>query len=400
MSRSGTNVHPEQLRRLVLSRQGLSRTNAYGRGREAALRALTQLGYVQIDTISVVARAHHHVLRSRVDNYQPAMLDQLVQKRAVFEYWFHAAAYLPMADYRFALPRMNEIRSGVRKHWGGRRNKKMERTILDRIRAEGPLAARDFEGNGKGGDWWDWKPAKGALEVLFMQGDLMVTERNGFQKRYDLTERVLPDTIDTSTPSTAEYAEHLLTHALRNFAAVTVPEATYLRRSAPLRSALQTAIDERLAAGTLIKAEPAAGYRTFVDAQALEQRTPTRGKQLRILSPFDNLVIQRKRTTALFDFDYLIECYVPEPKRQYGYFCLPLLWGDTFVGRMDCKIHRREGLLEIKSLHLEESGPAPAAWSTAFAAALKNYLAFNGANRLKHPARMPAALRKALSDLG
>ena len=186
MSRAATNVHPEQLRRLVLRCQGLNRGNAFGRGRQGALRVLEHLGYVQIDTISVVARAHHHVFRSRIDNYRPDMLDQLVKQRAAFEYWFHAAAYLPMSDYRFALPRMNDIRAGVRKHWGGRRDRKLEQAILDRIAAEGPLAARDFEGNGQGGGWWEWKPAKRSLEVLFMQGDLMVTERSGFQKRYDL----------------------------------------------------------------------------------------------------------------------------------------------------------------------------------------------------------------------
>lgn len=398
MSRPAKSVHPELLRRLVLARQGLNRNNAFGRGREAVLRALTQLGYVQIDTISVVARAHHHVLRSRVDNYQPAMLDALVARRSVFEYWFHAAAFLPMADYRFALPRMTEIRSGVRKHWGGRRDRKMEQAVLDRIAAEGPLAAKDFEGAGHGGGWWDWKPAKRALEILFMQGDLMVSERSGFQKRYDLRERVLPDHIDTRMPTTAEYAAHLFDHSLRNFAAVTIPEATYLRRSAPLRGALQELIEERAAGGELVKTTLAAGYQTFIDCAALETRMPGRGKSVRILSPFDNLVIQRKRTRALFEFDYLIECYVPAPKRQYGYFCLPLLWGDQFIGRMDCKIHRQRGQLEIRSLHLEPDTPVEP-WADAFREALENYLAFNSANALKLPRGFPAALRAATNTL-
>ena len=212
--------------------------------------------------------------------------------------------------------------------------------------------------------------------------------------------------MDTTTPTIVEQAEHLLQHSLRNFAAVTVPEASYLRRSAPLRASLQQAIDARVADGSLIGTAITPGYRTYVDVPALEQRLPARGKRLHILSPFDNMVIQRKRTAAIFDFDYLIECYVPEPKRQYGYFCLPLLWADTFVGRMDCKVHRREQLLEIKSLHLE---PAPgnqsqsqstAEWSGAFREALENFLEFNQASGLKLPKQLPAPLRQSLRSFG
>lgn len=403
MTKTATTVHPEALRRRILARQGLNKRNAFGRGKNATLRALAQLGYVQIDTISVVARAHHHVLRSRVENYVPALLDALVAERRVFEYWFHAAAYLPMTDYRFALPRMQEIRSGVRKHWGGRRDRKLERAVLDRIAAEGPLAARDFEGDGARSGWWDWKPAKRALEVLFMQGDLMVSERSGFQKRYDLTENVLPAHIDTRMPSVQAYAEYLIDHALQNFAAVSIPEASYLRRSAPLRNAMAQVIEQRIDLGLLERAQLPSGYTLFVDCEAMSQRQPNRSAEVRILSPFDNLVIQRKRTRELFDFDYQIECYVPGPKRQYGYFCLPILYGDTFVGRMDCKVHRRNRVLEIKSLHLDAvSGTnqrTTLPWAAPFAAAAENYMAFNDAEALKLPRDMPAALRSAVSHL-
>ncbi|MGI9326806.1 MAG: winged helix-turn-helix domain-containing protein [Pseudomonadales bacterium] len=399
MPTNPASVSLDRLRRSALVGQGLHRAQAFGRGKNAALRALTQLGYIQIDTISVVARAHHHVLRSRVDNYQAPMLDALVANGSVFEYWFHAAAYLPMADFRYALPRMRQVKAG-KLHFTGRRDRKTEKAVLERIRSEGALSARDFEGDGGRGGWWDWKPAKRALEVLFLQGDLMVSERQGFQKRYDLTERVLPSHIDTRTPSTEEYAEHLLQQCLRTFAAVTVPQASYLRRSADLRAALQRLIAERVARQQLIAAQAPDGSRWFVDPQALESRATALGQRAHILSPFDPMVIQRKRTQSMFGFDYLIECYVPGPKRVYGYFCLPILYRDTFVGRMDCKAHRDAAVLEIKALHLEENaGSTLDGWFPAFASALEEYALFNQCERIHLPDGLPRKLRSGLRSL-
>src|SRR3954447_1140087 len=181
-----------KLRRIALDAQGLLRAAPFGRGVDATHRALEQIGYVQIDTISIVERAHHHTLWNRVPNYRPSHLDKLVSERRAFEYWFHAAAYLPMRDYRFALPRMHALKNGER-HWFANRDLKLMKAILDRVRAEGPMMARDFETpKGRAQGWWNWKPAKRALEQLYMQGDLMISGREGFQKIYDLPERVLP----------------------------------------------------------------------------------------------------------------------------------------------------------------------------------------------------------------
>ena len=191
----------DHLRRIALEAQGLTRSSPFGRGTGGAERALEQLGYVQIDTISVVSRAHHHTLYNRIPGYQPKLLDKLVAERRAFEYWFHAAAYLPMRDYRYALPRMRRFKRGEMR-WMRSRDQKLMDQVLDRIRFDGPLRARDFEDpSHKHGGWWDWKPAKRALEQLFMQGDLMVAAREGFQKTYDLPERVLPAGVDTRIPS-------------------------------------------------------------------------------------------------------------------------------------------------------------------------------------------------------
>ena len=152
-----------RLRRIALDCQGLLRTEAFGRGRAATLRAIEQLGYIQIDTISVVERAHHHVLWSRVPNYRADFLDRLMQDRQIFEYWFHAAAWLPMRDYRYALPRMEQMNGD--RSWFPSSDPKLLRDILRRIETEGPQRARDFEDTRRSGSgWWDWKPAKQALE--------------------------------------------------------------------------------------------------------------------------------------------------------------------------------------------------------------------------------------------
>ena len=328
------------------------RNEAFGRGKQATLRAIEQLGYTQIDTISVVERAHHHVLWSRVPNYQPKFLDQLVRERKVFEYWFHAASWLPMRDYRFALPRMTQMHG--ERGWFKNCDKNLIRDILRRIEIEGPLRARDFEDTRESrSGWWDWKPAKQALEQLFMQGELMVSSRNGFQKVYDLPQRVLPEWVDTSQPDSDEYATHLIDNSLKANGFSALKSFSYLRKGRQLRDSIKSLIDYRIETGQLVSFKLGKNF-YYINPELLETRAPRSNTQVKILSPFDNSVIQRDRGRDIFEFDYQIECYVPEPKRQFGYFCLPLLFRDQFVGRMDCKAHRAKSLLQVKLLHLEK----------------------------------------------
>ena len=188
MSAAIFNVSKQQdtarLRRIALSAQGLLQTQPFGRGINGARTAVNHIGYVQIDTISVVERAHHHVLYSRVPDYTPAMLNQMLLDRDVFEYWSHAAAFLPIQDFRFSLPYKHAIKNG-QTHWYKNPDQKLMAELLARIRSEGPLKSRDVEAATENrGVWWDWKPAKKALEQLYMQGDLMVSSREGFQKTY------------------------------------------------------------------------------------------------------------------------------------------------------------------------------------------------------------------------
>ena len=339
-----------QAQKLALLSQGLPTSNAKGSSYNKTLNTFEQLGYIQIDTISVVQRAHHHTLWSRNPSYQPTLLDQLVADRKVFEYWAHAAAYLPMSNYRYSLPRKAAIKSGQQRHWYCK-DRDLMKNVLARIDAEGPLMAKDFESKAHKTDGWHSKPTKQALENLYMQGDLMITERRGFHKVYDLTYRVLPDSVDTSMPSAQEHGLFLVLSYLKAHGFGTVAEMTYQLKD--VKTSVAQAINELVEQG---KIEPISinNVPYFACVQSLEQLGKRMSrKQARILSPFDNLLIQRKRASAIFNFEYLIECYVPEAKRQFGYFSLPILWGGKLVARADCKADKKNATLMVLHLSLE-----------------------------------------------
>jgi uncharacterized protein YcaQ len=348
----------KQIRRLAVVGQGLSKNDSFGRGINAVERAIKQLHYVQIDTISVVQRAHLHVLNTRVSNFAEPMLHKLLaERRSIFEYWSHAAAYLPLEDYRFYLPVMRDYAA---RH---DTDSRLRQHVLARISAEGPLQSRDFTDarTGKSSGWWDWKPSKRVLEYLFLTGELMVSERQGFQKVYDLRERVLPTDTDTSTPSEPQRGEFYVRRMLSALGIATARDIGYSRSAVAgfsrvnIQPLIDAALQQLLDSGEVINLQ-FGGETCFILASALEQ-LPAKisNPQVRVLSPFDNLVINRRRLASLFNFDYQLECYVPQAKRRYGYFVLPLLLGDQFVGRMDCKVQRKVGTLVINNIWLEAS---------------------------------------------
>ena len=370
------------LRRIALSNQGLLQSNPFGKGLKGVSNAIEHIGYVQIDTISVVERAHNHVLFSRVPNYKPDMLNQLLIKGDIFEYWSHAAAFLPIEDFRFSLPYKHAIKSG-QVHWYKNPDKKLMKEVLARIKSEGSLRSRDLDSkNTKASGWWDWKPAKKALEQLYMQGDLMVASREGFQKVYDLTERVIGSDIDTKIPSAEEFANHLVEQQLKCHGLVSLKGFTYLRKNSELRKAIKCLVNEKLALGELEQVKLDSGDAYLVEKGALEQRLPRLTNRVLILSPFDNCTIQRERLRSIFKFDYQIECYLPEAKRKFGYFSLPLLYGDQFIGRMDCKAHRKDRLFEIKSLHLESKNLDDDRFISSFSKAVREFSQFQNCDSI------------------
>jgi uncharacterized protein YcaQ len=369
---------PAQARKLALVSQGFAQPAA-SRGRRGALAAVERLGYVQIDTISVVARAHHHTLWNRAPGYRPEHLDALVAERAVLEYWAHAAAYLPMEDYRFCLPRMRAIASGQR-HWY-ERDSKLMREILARFRDEGELRAADFDAHTASTGMWNWGPVKRALEQLFMEGEILVTRRDNFQKVFDLPERVLPEGIDTSQPAMDEYAGHLVDRYFDAHGIARAGDVGHLRKG--MGPAIREAVTARIEAGALLPAR-VSGQDDLLVTTDFEMRLARRlpRSQVRLLSPFDNLVIQRDRLARLFGFDYQLECYVPAPKRRHGYFSLPVLWGDRLVARADCKADRATGVFHVHRLTAEPRLRDLDAFAHAAANALEEFAFFNGCRRV------------------
>ena len=239
--------------------------------------------------------------------------------------------------------------------------------VRDRIKAEGPLSAKDFSSDKqKEGTLWDWKPAKVALEILFWRGELMISKRKKFQKYYDMTERILPDHINLTNPGEKEIAKFLVRRALKAMGIANEKEIQkFLQPEAGRDSELRVVEKKKITEAILdlleereiiaVQIEDSEEY-NYIYESALENigETPDEYLSLYILSPFDNLIIQRDRLKRLFDFDYTLECYLPEAKRKYGYFVLPLLYGNGFVGRMDVKADRKSKTFIVKNLMYED----------------------------------------------
>ena len=396
-------------RRLVLAAQGLDGRWKPPAGKEGVAQTVERLGTVQIDTIAVVRRAHHHTLWSRRPDYTPAMLDELLSRdRRVFEYWAPAAAYVPMCDYRFHIPAM---RRAARRHWHVGRTLEQHgdvvEHVLERIRKEGPLASADFAApdGRKRGSWWDWKPAKLALEAHFAMGRLMVTERRNFQRVYDLAERVLPADLDTSRPSAEETARFQIRRELAA-QGLSRMNGWWIRN----RETIGAAVAELIAAGEAARVEVEGGgdgepffARTEALDEALRRRRGRR--RIHILSPFDGLIMRRQqRLRRLFAFETKLECYTPAAKRRYGYFCLPILFGDRFIGRLDPKADRRQRVLIVKTLHFEPDFEEFDAAAAPLAAKLVAFAAFNDCEGVRiektRPAKLRPALRRAVANAG
>ncbi|OIQ26417.1 crosslink repair DNA glycosylase YcaQ family protein [uncultured Vibrio sp.] len=363
-----------QARKLALLSQGLPTRTSKASPYKKSVEVLEQLGYVQIDTISVIQRAHHHTLWNRNPDYQPSHLDRLVDEKKAFEYWSHAAAFLPMRDFRFSLPRKEAIRTNEQEHWY-KKDHQLMADVLKRIEHEGPLMAKDFESKSTKTGGWGSKPTKRALETLYMQGDLMIPKRVNFHKVYDLTERVLPDDVDTRLPTNQEHTKFLVLRFIEAHGFGHSAEMAYLLKGMKTR-VTQTLLE--LVEDKVVQKMEVGGQTYFTSSAALEMlQGRLNKKQLKLLSPFDNLVIQRKRAQSVFGFDYLLECYVPEKKRQFGYFCLPVLWDGKIVARADCKVDRKTKTLNVLHLFLEPGLKKSDEFYIALEKELGKFAAFN-----------------------
>ena len=347
----------EDARAVHLAAQGIIGPVQAEPTRGAVLDAIRRLGALQIDSISVVARSPYLVLWSRLGTYDPRWLDELLARGRLFEYWSHAACFLPREDWPLYRRDMLELHPRSRAWLAA--NEGVRKRVLSRLQDAGPVRSSEWEraGGVKGGGWWDWKPEKIALEALFATGEVMVTRRENFQRVYDLRERVLPHWDDTSLPSHDWVRREFALKAVRALGvakAQWVPD--YFKRPVKGTSAvLERLADEGQLARVAVEAWNQPGY---IHPDNLRfARAATRGilrhRGTTLLSPFDPVVWDRARLLDLWAFHYRIEVYTPAPKRRYGYYTLPILHHGQLIGRLDPKAHRAAGTLEIRRIHLE-----------------------------------------------
>ena len=384
----------DQARRLALAAQGLLRPGP-ARATPSTLRAtLERLGAIQIDSINVVARSHELVLAARLGQHRPDTFDTVVYKRrAGFEYWGHAASFLPIGLWRLFLPRMRRTGAKDEGWWTRIRDEHADLypKILHRLRHEGPLPASAFReaGDPRRGTWWDWAPAKRVLEDLFARGEVMVHDRVRFERRYDLPENVLPPGLDTSVPTTLEADLGLVLHAAEALGVATAVDlADYFRqRTEHFRPALAEAVSAGLLRQVTVQGWPKPAYvRPGVTLPRAVRHEPV------LLGPFDSLIWHRDRTQRLFGFDYRLEVYVPAPRRVYGYYTMAVLADGRLVARVDPKHDRQAGRLLVRAVHLEPAVD-PVAATEAVAAACRRLAAQLGAADVQvasGPERSPA----------
>ncbi|MEI9922004.1 MAG: crosslink repair DNA glycosylase YcaQ family protein [Bacteroidota bacterium] len=341
----------DEARGIILHAGGLAKRGQFGRGIEAANKLIDHLGFIQVDTNYVVERAHHHTLAARVPGYRPDWLEQLQTEGKVFEFWTYASGFMPMDDFRFSLPVKEAL---ARRSKATQTDINLMRKVLDRISREGPLRVRDFENDRvvKSRGWWDLRPSKIALERLHSSGKLVSTRGKDFHKLYDLPANIIPGFEDLTMPTMEEFARHNITRMLKAHGVAYEKELKWSMRyvpASPVRSELSHMVDE----GIVLQVQVAGLKAPLYMLPSYKNKKIKPAGDLFILSPFDNVNVFRHRLRDFFDFDYGVECFVPEAKRKYGYFSLPVLSGDQFIARMDSKADRKEKVLVINNLHFE-----------------------------------------------
>lgn len=392
------------IRLLLLSAQGLLHPPTHPANKADILDTIRQLGALQIDTINIVARAPYFILFSRLGNYNPAWLEEHLQEGHLFEYWSHAASFLPIEDYPLYRYRMADgFHRYYSSEWRDQYSQTIE-TVMARIRGNGPVRSSDFErSDGKKGTWWDWKEEKRVLEFLHTTGQLMIARRVNFQRIYDLQERVLPG-FDESCALSAEAAQDEL--SVRAVRSLGLPPARWVPDYFRLPKAGMVNRLERLAGQGRIQKFSVEGWQDPVylhpdNLPVLKAalRGEVQADHTSLLSPFDPLVWDRARSRELFDFDYSIECYLPKPKRRYGYFVLPILHRDRLIGRLDAKAHRKEGLFEVISIHLEPGIELTQELTTDISRAIQRCADWHKTPQVEVRHTMPETLKKMLLHL-
>ncbi|AVF05829.1 MULTISPECIES: winged helix-turn-helix domain-containing protein [Devosia] len=340
--------------------QRLDETEPFGAGPAATRAAIEHLGYVQIDTINVIERCHHHILYARIPAYQRSDLaSQQSAEKSVFEYWTHALSYVPTADLPFFIPAMKAYRDNP-SAWFGSVTRAEVSAMTRRLKNEGPLSIRDIDDDelvDKTHPWASRKPSKRVLQLMFYQGLVAIAERQGMLKTYDLIGRHFGWEKAPRPATERQVTAYLLDRALRSQGIVSLDSICHL--NAPAKKAVRELIESRVRRRLLVPVsiEGAEKNPHWTTSQALEQVAPPPANRVHVLSPFDPLIIQRKRLKLMFGYDHIFEAYVPAAKRQYGYFALPVLVDDRVVAAIDLKTDRaNQSLLVQQWTWLEDVG--------------------------------------------
>ncbi|HHA2009410.1 TPA: winged helix-turn-helix domain-containing protein [Enterobacter mori] len=374
-------------RHLHLAAQGLLKKPRRRAQPSDILSTVQRMSLLQIDTINIVARSPYLVLFSRLGNYQPQWLDNALRQGELMEYWAHEACFLPRSDFALIRHRMlspDKMGWKYRQEWMQEHAAEIEQLIAH-IQENGPVRSADFEHPRKGASgWWEWKPHKRHLEGLFTSGKVMVVERRNFQRVYDLTHRVMPHWDDERDLLTQEAAEAIMLENSARSLGIFRPQwlADYYRLRQP---ALKPLLEAWQREQRVIPVTVETLGEMWLHADLLPLLPQAREGKLQathsaVLSPFDPVVWDRKRAEQLFNFSYRLECYTPAPKRQYGYFVLPLLHKGQLVGRMDAKMHRKTGTLEIIALYLEDGFKATAPLEKGLSSAISEFARWQGAS--------------------
>ncbi|MBM3071179.1 winged helix-turn-helix domain-containing protein [Lelliottia sp. RWM.1] len=385
-------------RNLHLTAQGLLKKPRRRAQPADILSTIQRMSLLQIDTINIVARSPYLVLFSRLGEYPQQWLDNALSQGEIMEYWAHEACFLPRDDFALIRHRMlspEKMGWKYRQEWMQEHAAEIEQLIAH-IQDNGPVRSADFEHPQKGtSGWWEWKPHKRHLEGLFTSGQVMVVERRNFQRVYDLTHRVMPHWDDSRDLLTQADAEAIMLEKSARSLGIFRPQwlADYYRLRQP---ALKPLLVNLQLQQRIIPVEVETLGEMWLHADLLPLLSPAQEGKLTasrsaVLSPFDPVVWDRKRAEQLFNFSYRLECYTPAAKRQYGYFVLPLLHKGQLAGRMDAKMHRKTGILEIIALYLEDGVNVTVSLERGLASAITEFAAWQGA-RVVTLARLPDGL--------
>jgi uncharacterized protein YcaQ len=362
MPSSRVKMTKTQARRIWLSAQRLDTPMPFGTKPDATPAAISHLGYVQIDTINVIERCHHHILWNRIPDYRREHLRQAQSvDKSIFEYWTHALSYVPSADIPYFLPAMKRHQKSP-STWYGAVTKKDLQKVISLIRKDGPLSIRDIDDDvlvEKDHAWASRKPSKRALQLAFHNGALAISERVGMLKTYELMERHFAWEQRPKPASERQVVEYLLDRALRSQGIVSLDSVCHL--DAKRRAVIRRLIETRVRRGQLVAVEIDGENKVehWTETSLLDVPPAPAAETVHILSPFDPLIIQRKRLSLLFDYEHRFEAYVPKEKRIFGYFALPVLIGDQVVAAIDLKTDRvKHKLLIQKWTWIGKSSPA------------------------------------------